>query len=289
MTGISTITAYRGVDRQLRIEVLEKSEDSLGLFIEGTDVSFMNALRRTVISEVPSMAIDETVIIENSSVVHDEALALRLGLIPMKTDLKGYNLPEDCSCKSEFGCNLCRVSFTLDIEAKGETTTAYSGELISEDPNVAPVSREIPIVKLSKGQRIRLEAYARLGKGKDHAKWQPVSSCTYKHYPAIRVSSECDGCGDCVQICPRRVLAKSGDGIAIRDLAACTLCKDCVEACPKKTKAIEVGWKEDTFIFRVESTGAIPPKSILEKAVKILNAELKEFIKQAKVKKTEKK
>ncbi len=224
------------------------------------------------------MAIDEVVIIENSSVLHDEILAHRLGLIPLKTDLDSYNLPEECSCKSEFGCNLCRVTLTLDREAKDETITVYSGDLVSENPNIVPVSDKIPIVKLAKGQRLKLEAYARLGKGKDHAKWQPVSLSAYKYMPHLKVDNKnCDACGKCVDICPRKVLIKSKGKIEVRDLYACILCKDCVNACPKDPPAISVEWEENAFIFILESTGALPPERIITEAVKILDRQLEEF------------
>lgn len=272
----------------MEIKVLEKNDMSMRLLIRGADVPFINALRRIILAEVPCMAIDEVVILENSSVLQDEIVAHRLGLIPLKTDLDGYNLPEECPCKSEFGCNLCRVSLTLDAESKEGTRTVYSGELISENPDITPVSDKIPIVKLAKEQYLKLEAYARLGKGKNHAKWQPVSMCTYKYFPQIKITKQCDACGKCVEICPKKVLIKAGDKIEIRDLMACTLCQDCVDVCPMDPPAIEVNWKEDTFIFNMESTGVLPPERIMNKAVKILNEQLKEFISQVKVKKSEK-
>ncbi len=272
----------------MEIELLEKDDEKMRLLIRGTDVPFINALRRIVIAQVPCMAIDEVVMIENSSVLQDEIIALRLGLIPLKTDLDSYNLPEECSCKSEFGCNLCRVSFTLDAEAKEETRTVYSEELISENPDITPISNRIPIVKLAKEQKLKLEAYARLGRGKNHAKWQPVSMCTYKYFPKIEIHKQCDACGKCVEICPRRVLTNVGREIEIRDLMSCTLCQDCMDICPKNPPAIEVSWKGDTFIFEIESTGVLPPKRIMKEAVKILDEQLKEFISQVKVKKSEK-
>jgi len=272
----------------VEIEVLEKDDKSMRLLIRGADVPFMNALRRIVIAEVPSMAVDEVVILENSSILQDETIAHRIGLIPLKTDLDSYNLPEECPCKSEFGCNLCRVTFTLDAEAKEGTRTVYSGELVSENPNVTPVSDNIPIIKLAKGQKLRLEAYARLGKGKNHAKWQPVSMCAYKYHPKIEVSSKnCDACGKCVEICPRKVLAKADDKIKVRDLMACTLCQDCVEACPQNPKAIKIGWEENNFIFSLESTGALPPEKIVVEAVNTLDKQLNELENQIKVKKDE--
>jgi len=272
----------------VEVEVLEKDDNSIRLIIRGVDVPFMNALRRIVISEAPCMAIDEVVIIENSSILQDEIIAHRLGLIPLKTDLDSYNLPEECPCKSEFGCNLCRVTLTLDTEAKEGTRTVYSGELTSENPDIVPVSERIPIIKLAKEQRLKLEAYARLGKGKNHAKWQPVSMCTYKYFPKIEISSKrCDACGKCVEICPRKVLVKTDNKIEVRDLMACTLCQDCVEACPQNPPAIEVGWEVNTFILGLESTGALPPERIMREAIKILDKQLKEFESQIKVKKGE--
>ncbi|MCS7123839.1 MAG: DNA-directed RNA polymerase subunit D [Candidatus Bathyarchaeota archaeon] len=268
----------------MEIKVLEKDERSMRLLIRGVDTPFINALRRNVLAEVPCMAIDEVVIIENSSVLHDEIIAHRLGLIPLKTDLDGYNLPEECPCKSEFGCNLCRVTLTLDREAKEGTITVYSGELISENPNITPISDKIPIVKLAKGQKLRLEAYAKLGRGKNHAKWQPVSTCSYKYLPEIKVDyKNCDVCGKCVEICPRKVLTKKEKEIVVRDLLACTLCQDCVDVCPKKPPAIQVGWEENSFIFSLESTGVLPPERIMIEAVKILKKQLKKFASQIEV------
>jgi len=272
----------------VEIKVLEKDDKNMRLLIKEVDVPYVNALRRVIISEVPCMAIDEVVMLENSSIMADETIAHRLGLVPLKTDLDSYNLPEDCKCQSEFGCNLCRVTLILDVEAKEGTRSVYSGELVSENKEVTPVSDTIPIAKLAKEQKLRLEAYARLGKGKNHAKWQPVSMCAYKYFPKIQISSKhCDSCGKCVDICPRKVLAKTGDKIEVKDLVACTLCQDCVEACSQDPKAIQVGWEENTFIFSLESSGALKPDRILEEAVRILDRQLKEFEGQIKVKKSE--
>jgi DNA-directed RNA polymerase subunit D len=279
---------YLGVSEYLEIEVLEKDDRNIRLLVREADAQFMNALRRNIIADVPCMAIDEVVIIDNSSVLQDEIIAHRLGLIPLKTDLDSYNLSEKCSCESKFGCNLCRVSLTLDAEAKEGTRTVYSEELTSENPDITPVSDKIPIVKLAKDQKLKLEAYARLGKGKKHAKWQPVSMCTYKYFPEIEIDSkECDACGKCVEICPRKVLTKRGNKLQIHDLMACTLCQDCVDACPKDSPAIEVTWERGKFIFNIESTGALPPERTIKEAVKILNNQLEIFMDQIRMKKDE--
>ncbi len=270
----------------MEIKVLEKSEEQLRLLIKGVDVTYMNALRRLIVSEVPCMAIDEIVMLENSSILQDEVISHRLGLVPLKTDLDSYNLPEECPCKSEFGCNLCRVTLAIDVEAKDGSRTIYSGDLKSESQTVIPVSEKVPLVKLAKEQRLRLEAYARLGKGKTHAKWQPVSMCTYKNFPKIMISNKCNACGKCIQMCPRKVLVKSGNKIEIRDLMACTLCQDCAEACPTP-HAIEVSGEENAFILNIESTGALPPERAVTEAVSLLDKQLKEIEGQIKVKKSE--
>ncbi|MCW4021082.1 MAG: DNA-directed RNA polymerase subunit D [Candidatus Bathyarchaeota archaeon] len=263
----------------MNLRILEKNENSIRFVVEGISTPLSNTLRRIILAEVPSMAVDDIVIVENSSVLHDEILALRLGLVPLKTNLDSYNLPEECSCKSELGCNLCRTVLTLDAEAKNEVRIVYSGDLIPEDPNIAPVSNKIPLVKLAPDQRIRLEAYAKLGKGRIHAKWQPVSACTYRYMPIIEIdSANCDGCGDCVKMCPRQVFEKNENEISVANLIECTLCEDCVEACSKNPPAIKVRGNESSFIFYIESTGGLPVERILSEAFKIYGNKCSEFM-----------
>jgi len=264
----------------MEIQIVEKKDMEMRFIVRDVDVSFINALRRLILAEVPSMAIDEVVIIENSSVLHDEILAHRLGLIPLKTDLDSYNLPEECPCKSEFGCNLCRATLTLDVEATDFTRTVYSGDLVPEDPNISPVSDNIPIVKLAPNQKIRLEAYARLGRGKDHAKWQPVSKCIHRYMPKVTIDEErCNLCGKCVEVCPPKILVKSEDGLRIRNVMECTLCNDCIRVCPVSPPAIKVEPEKGTFIFEIESTGALPVERIVLEAINILNKKTEDFLK----------
>jgi DNA-directed RNA polymerase subunit D len=76
-----------------KVKVLEESDEKVAIQLEGIDRSYANAIRRFCISEVPAMAIDDIVILENSSVLYDEILAHRLGMIPLKTDLERYVPP----------------------------------------------------------------------------------------------------------------------------------------------------------------------------------------------------
>ncbi|MCW4034091.1 MAG: DNA-directed RNA polymerase subunit D [Candidatus Bathyarchaeota archaeon] len=267
----------------VEIQILEKSDDYMRFIVSGVNVPFVNALRRIMITEIPTMAIDEVVFLENSSILNDEILAHRMGFVPIKTDLDSYSLPEECKCESEFGCNLCRVNLTLEVEADEKSMTVYSGELKSENPDIVPVSDKIPIVKLAPEQRLKFEAYARLGKGTKHAKWQPVSMCTYMHLPEVKIDpKKCNACGECVRVCPEHIFVKSPDGIKTQNELKCTLCMDCADACPQNPPAVDVTWDKNAFIFKIESTGALPVERIVLEAVKILENKVKDFSNQLK-------
>jgi DNA-directed RNA polymerase subunit D len=266
----------------LEIKILEDKDNSLRFLLKGVSHAYANALRRAMMAEVPAMAIDDVIIIENTSVLYDEVIAHRLGLIPLKTDLDAFVLPEECDCKSELGCSKCRASFTLEVEAAEEPVVVYSSDLKGEG-NVEPVSGGIPIVKLGSSQKLKLELYAKLGRGLEHAKWQPVSACAYKYLPKVTLNPEnLSNPEQVIQICPTDVYVPNPDTkIAIRDELACTLCMDCVEtASPidsKKTFPIKVEGDETAFLFYVESTGCMPSKRIVEEASKIISKKATNF------------
>ncbi|HJU80046.1 MAG TPA: DNA-directed RNA polymerase subunit D [Nitrososphaeraceae archaeon] len=162
------------------IKILERDNNHIVIEFSDTPRQYVNALRRLSISQVPTFAIDDVVILENSSVMHDEAVAHRLGLIPLRTDLERFVMPHICDCKSTLGCSKCRILLVLDAESQDKTRVITSEHLISEDEVVKPVNGEIPIVSLAPGQKLKFEAYARLGTGKSHAKWQPTSVAVVK-------------------------------------------------------------------------------------------------------------
>ncbi len=261
----------------MKIRILEKDRDHACFILEGASVALANALRRIMIAEVPCMAIFEVTVEENTSLINDEIIAHRLGLIPLTTDLERYVLPEECTCGSEEGCEKCRVVFSLEAEAKEGIIVVHSGDLIPSDPRIKPISKEIPIIKLAPGQQVKLKAYAGLGIGRRHARWQPVSACAYKYMPRLTVETElCDGCGACVDICPKKILSiKEGKAVA-GGVLACTLCKDCEEACEKG--AVKVQWDETVFIFTVETTGTLPVDVLVKKAADILSDKAAEFL-----------
>ena len=256
----------------IEVDVLEANEYSGRFIIKNINPVIANALRRVLISEVPTMAIDEVVILENNSVLFDEILAHRLGLIPLKTDfelVKEYIEDKEKAIRKS-------VSLVLEIEALNEDITVFSGHLKSEDPRVIPVSDSIPIAKLVKGQRIILEAFARLGCGKEHAKWQPVSVSAYKYMPVIKIRYEkCNGCGKCAEVCPKNVLEFSNGKIAVKNILNCSLCNACVEVC--EPEAINVKGDENTIIFNVETVGSLSFKETVLAGLDVLINKARDF------------
>ncbi|MHA1727498.1 MAG: DNA-directed RNA polymerase subunit D [Promethearchaeota archaeon] len=268
----------------MNIEVFEtiKNEniDMIKFILEGISLELANAFRRIIISEVPCMAIDEIIFLENDSPLFDEYIAHRLGLIPIVTDLKNYNLPEDCTCGG-VGCALCQVELTCMIKADLDGMIVTSKDLSSTDPMVIPVKDDIIIAKLQKNTSIEFEAYARLGIGKNHAKWQPVSTAGFGYYPDVTIDdSACSKCKDpCLasRRCPEKLIDFSSGKAKLIDAywKSCTICGSCAKYCPEK--AIEVNWVPNKYIFIVEGTGALPIKTILEKACEVFIEKVEEF------------
>lgn len=153
----------------MEIELIKQKGEKATFLLKKITPTKANTLRRLIIDEVPTMAINEVEFRKNSSVMYDEVVAHRLGLIPLKTDIKSYNLPSECKCKGE-GCAKCQLKITL--KAKGPKTV-MSSEIKSPDPKIKPVY-DMPIVKLLKDQELEIEATAVLGKGKEHIKFSPA-------------------------------------------------------------------------------------------------------------------
>jgi len=147
------------------LEVISKDSKKISIKLKGIPIQYSNALRRVCLNGVPVFAIDTVDIIENTSVLQDEALAHRLGLIPLKTDLKKFNESD-------------KILLVLDAGESDTTRNVLSNELSSEDDTVKPVSDKIPIVQLAPGQKIKVECYARLGRGTEHAKWNASNIST---------------------------------------------------------------------------------------------------------------
>ena len=255
----------------LKTRIVSLTDDTVRFLLEGADAAFANALRRTMVSEVPIMAIDDIFFFDNSSLVPDEVLSHRIGLVPLRTDLDAYVLPEDCDCDAELGCPKCRAVLTMDVEAVDDTITVYSGDLVSEDASVAPASPRIPLAKLAPGQAIRFEAYAQLGQAKVHAKWSPVSMCVYQNV-AVVPGKDRASVQECVEACGSHVAEVEGGRLKVIDIQGFESCKRCRELVSHEE--IMGGLKPDEFLFTVEGNGAVKPERIVQEAVKILKRKL---------------
>lgn len=160
------------------VKILKLSDDYLEARLEGCSEALVNAIRRTILEEVPTLAVHEVFIFENSSPMFDEVLSNRLGLIPLRTP-PGKYLPMDSPECIQGSSEKCFTTLSIDVSAGDSPLTVYSKHLVCRDEDVYPVYGNIPITKLPPGGKLRLEALARLGRGKMHAKWQPASLATY--------------------------------------------------------------------------------------------------------------
>lgn len=253
--------------------VFGRFDDSIARFtLSGASEAYANALRRAMIGEVPTLAIEDVKIYDNTSVLFDEMLAHRIGMIPIKTDLSRFVRREACKCEGA-GCPHCQVIFTLTVEGPGMVT---SGDLVSEDPQTVPVDTNIPLVKLWEDQKLVIETVAYLNIGAEHAKWQATIACGYKQYPVIEISDQCDGCGMCVDECPRAVLEVKGQTVRVVDgqIEACSLCKLCERACIGtgigEESAIHVNADKTKYLFTVESDGSLPAQQIIEEGIQYI-------------------
>ena len=162
------------------VEFIDRDERNARFVVRGLTPAFATGIRRAMIADVPTMSIDTVRVIENSSVMFDEVIGLRLGLVPLTTPVDEFE-PGDT------------VTLSLDVEGpeeRGETVTAYSGDIQTSDDMVRPADENIPIIDLKAGQRLSFEAEAVLGRGRDHAKHQGGVSVGYRHLQTVEVGDE---------------------------------------------------------------------------------------------------
>ena len=152
----------------MSLQVINQDEQKISVKLQGIPLQYANALRRICLNGVPIFAIDTVDILENSSIIADEGIAHRLGLIPLKTEFSAIESKNESD----------KILLTLDSGGTEETRTVFSDELKSNDSFVKPISDKIPIVTLAPDQKIRIEAHAKLGRGTEHAKWNSSNIAT---------------------------------------------------------------------------------------------------------------
>eukprot|EP01103_Thecamoeba_quadrilineata_P017732 TRINITY_DN6427_c0_g1_i1.p1 TRINITY_DN6427_c0_g1~~TRINITY_DN6427_c0_g1_i1.p1 ORF type:complete len:364 (-),score=55.74 TRINITY_DN6427_c0_g1_i1:18-1109(-) len=281
--------------RNFKINIISLDNEEMVFDLIGVDVPIANALRRILIAEVPTVAIETVYMVDNTSVINDEVLSHRLGLIPINVDPNLIEFPRE----GEEPNDKDTVVFKLDItcsknpaarpdapeDEKYINPKVTSGHLewIPQGTQlddiqipVAPVHNDILIAKLRPGQSIHLEAHCKKGIGKTHAKWSPVSTASYRLLPELIINKDIvnEDAEKLVKICPTNVfdIEDLGNGSKRAYVARprdCTVCRECIRF-PDFQPFIEIYKVKDHFIFSIESSGVLPPHTLFMEAVKIL-------------------
>lgn len=252
----------------MKLTVHKETDEKLSFTLRGVTAAYANALRRLMLSEVPTMAIEDVTFTKNDSILYDEILSHRLGLLVWKTDLDSYNMMSSCPCKGA-GCAQCQLKVTIQVEGP---KTVYAKDLQSADPNVQPVHPDTILVKLKEGQELEFEAIAMLGTGKEHTKWSP-GLIWYYHEPTIKVDNsnkEFDAYKDKY---PPQVF--DGKGKIDKEKISTPELIDAVTGI--NDDIVNVTFDRESFVFTVESFGALAPREIVTRSLDIFGEKIKEF------------
>ncbi|MBN1157446.1 DNA-directed RNA polymerase subunit D [Candidatus Woesearchaeota archaeon] len=261
---------------EARLLEQNKEKTRASLMFRKVSIPYLNTIRRFMMEEVPVMAVDVVEFKKNSSALYDEIVAHRIGLLPLKTDLKSYALPSKCTCKGE-GCARCQLKLTLKGKGPG---IVYASDMKSKDPAVKPLYPDMPIVKLLDDQEIELVAIATLGQGKNHAKWSP-GLFYYKNKPALTIKKNPSNPEVYSELCPKKIFEnKNGSLIINKDkVMSCHLCGACTDL---KGSVIELEESQDEFILFMESWGQLSCKEIATKATDFFDEQISEFVEKLK-------
>ena len=236
----------------MEIRKIDENHRTTRFLLKGMDASFVNAIRRTIMETVPTIAVETVSIYKNNSAMFDEFLSHRLGMITLKTDAKGYKMGET-------------VKLVLEKDGPG---TVYSKDIKSTDPKIEVVDKNIPVVKLRKDQSVKLEMEAVMNVGREHAKWQPAI-IGYQQLPMVKQKKDMDAKMQkaVVDVCPTDVLEVKAGKVVLKDPLDCILCGACRDI---SKDAMDVGVEENSFIFSIETTGSLATKEIFEHAIAAL-------------------
>ena len=171
----------------------QASDYTVDFTLRNTCLSFANSLRRAILAEVPTIAIDLVEVSSNTSVLADEFIAHRLGLIPLNSkNVDDVLYTRDCDCDQY--CDQCSVTLTLQAKCTGEEVMKVhardlvviggaANEWVGRPVITDPARLGAVIAKLRKGQEIRMTCVAKKGIAKEHAKWAPTSAIGFEYDP----------------------------------------------------------------------------------------------------------
>ncbi|MGM0605541.1 MAG: DNA-directed RNA polymerase subunit D [Halobacteriota archaeon] len=226
------------------VEFVERGDRSARFLVRGLTPAFANGIRRAMIADVPTLSIDTVRFVENSSVMFDEMIALRLGLVPLTTPLSDYEIGDT-------------VTVALDVEGPA---TAYSGDIVSSDDLVEPADDNIPIIKLNAGQRLEFEAEAVLDRGKEHAKHQGGVAVGYRHLQRVEVVGDLGEFDDEEPQILRGVIeTEDGELVPTSEFD-----HDLTKRYPGKELAVTD--VPGAFVFHVETDGSLSVAELVDRA-----------------------
>ncbi len=244
------------------VEFVERGDRAARFVARPITPAFANGIRRAMIADVPTFSIDTVRVIENSSVMFDEQIGLRLGLVPLTTP------PDDFEIGDE-------VTLSLDVEGPTredheETNTAYSGDIVSSDPMVQPAEENVPIIDLKQNQRLEVEADAVLDTGREHAKHQGGVAVGYRHLQRVEVVGEKPEFEDEDANILRGVIEEDGELVPTGEFD-----HDLTNRYPGKELAVHD--VENAFVFDVETDGSLSVEELVTGAVDSLEARATEL------------
>ncbi|KNH07615.1 DNA-directed RNA polymerase I-like protein [Perkinsela sp. CCAP 1560/4] len=279
----------------MELTVTENKPDSLSFTLRSAESAFANALRRIILSEVPTLAINEVTVRSNSSVTQDEMLVHRLGLVPIvSTEAAEMNFPWACPCKDGGrGCSRCTVEMELVVrcardEPIRQITTrdisVISGPLASK---VFPASCAIWLTSLGPGQDISLYCKVQKGIAKQHAKWMPASAVTMQYEANITLDGgalsklSTEERDNFIAVCPKSVFAlnPTNKTVFVKNPEKCIFCNNCVtpENLPSNMATVKpkkTSHDRFTYRFQIETVGSLSPQEVLRNALEILRSKL---------------
>jgi len=274
----------------MKIKVLESKATYMKFILEDTEPTIANALRRTLLAEIPKMAIEDVEFhlgpirgddgkeYESVAPLFDEIIANRLGLVPLPTDLKLFVRRSECKACNAEGCPSCTIIYSLN---KKGPCVVKSGDLEPiGDSKLKPVDLEIPLVKLGDGQAMLVYATAILGTAKEHAKWQVASGIGYKYYPIVEIDNrKMNAAKAPVEVCPVNILHVRDKKVVVENEEKCTLCMSCVEKFDEGS--IKVHGDPSRIVFHFETDGSMSAGEALNAALGLLDTKFSEIAAKA--------
>jgi len=253
-------------NREVNMRMISSTEYECDFALENTTPSEANKLRKYIMSSIATLAIDTIDSIENTSVLINEQIIQRLGYIPIVSKIVDqFNIYNECTCDKD--CEKCSIPFSIQVTNYTQEpleVTTHDIRIEHSDISVFSDSKYgIPITRLTKNQVCNIRGKIKKGYGSQHSKWSPVGTVSYKFLPTFTFKrkmtpAEMD---KLVDICPMSVFKKVND-IEDLDIHAnkCTVCNECVYVFPE---VIDIGFKTDTAIFKVESVGQLTIEEIM--------------------------